>query len=170
MKCTCKTNSLSCFFLQDNNNNNRCETINEILQRSNFAKNHVKRRTNGHIINGPKLPKIRANIKYAGNDSCEPDNYCVPFNKIKSICNAEQKLELYRRKGPCCTDDCGPIAPPLHPQDVRNCCLQVDPQEIKDTLKGINADTRKKGIEVSCVYNWNVGYLYSCRKFLINWK
>ncbi|CAD7002432.1 uncharacterized protein LOC101454626 [Ceratitis capitata] len=132
----------------DNNANNRCETINDILQRSSFAKNHVKRRTNGHIINGPKLPKIRANIKYAGNDTCEPDNYCVPFNKIKSICNAEQKLELYRRKGPCCTDDCGPIAPPLHPQDVRNCCLQVDPQEIKDTLKGINADTRKKGIEV----------------------
>ncbi|XP_036338094.1 uncharacterized protein LOC118747962 [Rhagoletis pomonella] len=130
-------------------NNNQCETLNEILQRSSFAKNHVKRRTNGYIINGPRLPKIRANIKYSANDSCEPDNYCLPFNKIKSICNADQKLELYRRKGPCCDDDsCGPIAPPLPARDIRNCCLQVDPQDIKDTLKGINTDTRKKGIEV----------------------
>ncbi|XP_054733567.1 uncharacterized protein LOC129241332 [Anastrepha obliqua] len=133
---------------KENNTNNRCETINEILQRSNFAKNHVKRRTNGNIINGPRLPKIRANIKYSGNDTCELENYCLPFNKIKSICNADQKLELYRRKGSCGDDGCGPIGPPLPVQNMRNCCLQVNPQEIKDTLKGINEDTRKKGIEV----------------------
>ncbi|XP_037933722.1 uncharacterized protein LOC119669110 [Teleopsis dalmanni] len=119
--------------------------LNQLLQKSSFARKYVKRRTGGFIHNNPKIPKIRANIRYAGDDFCCPGDYHVPCTKIKEICdNRDNKVEQYRKN----TGDNCPTIPALKPTDTRNCCLQVNPQEIQKTLKGINYDVNKKGIEV----------------------
>lgn len=134
-----------------------------MLQRSDFARKHIQRRTCGRIVNHPNIPKVRANIKYSGNDTCETDNYYVPFSKIKEACEKEEakvdcyrsqvcdqreaKVECYRRRL------CGggvPVIPAIPPtQNRRSCCMQVEAKDIKDTMKGVELDTRKKGIEVS---------------------
>ncbi|EDW76980.1 uncharacterized protein Dwil_GK21154 [Drosophila willistoni] len=122
--------------------------LHDIMQRSNFARNHIKRRTGGKIINHPNIPKIRANIKYSGNDTCEAENFNVPFSKIKEACEAQEaKVECYRQR--LCGGSQNMIVP-AHPpqQNQRNCCLQVDKKDIMQTMKGVNQDTRKKGIEV----------------------
>jgi len=121
----------------------KCQRIEELLQKTNIAKNHVARRTQGHIINHPKLPKIRANLKYSGADECCPTNYKLPFDKIKEVCGGQNKLDLYRVKGGC-DEECGP----MYPASERGACMQINPTEILNALTGINADTRKKGIEV----------------------
>ncbi|EDV50134.1 uncharacterized protein LOC6545543 [Drosophila erecta] len=121
--------------------------LHDMLQRSSFARNHIKRRTGGRIINHPNIPKVRANIKYSGNDACETDNYYVPFSKIKEACDfQEAKVDCYRQRL------CGgydPIVPAQCPvQNKRSCCMQVERKDILDTMKGVNLDTRRKGIEV----------------------
>ncbi|KAH8415727.1 hypothetical protein KR222_011345 [Zaprionus bogoriensis] len=138
------------------------ECLNEVLQRSDFARKHIQRRTGGRIINHPNIPKVRANIKYSGNDTCETNNYYVPFSKIKEVCDNqaakvdcyrsqlcdrnEAKLDCYRRRL------CGggnPVIPAIPPtQNSRSCCMQVEAKDIRDTMKGVNLDTRQKGIEV----------------------
>uniref|UniRef100_A0A1A9V5J9 Transcriptional cofactor Bfc domain-containing protein n=1 Tax=Glossina austeni TaxID=7395 RepID=A0A1A9V5J9_GLOAU len=129
---------------QDDSQNSQCN-LNELLQRSDFARNQIKRRTGGHIVNHPKLPKIRANIKYSGNDYCCPDSYHVPFSRFKEFCdNQESKVDAYRRRKP---GDRG-VRAPLHPDDNRSCCVQVNRDDIKNAVQGVNVDTRKKGIEV----------------------
>ncbi|XP_017104069.2 uncharacterized protein [Drosophila bipectinata] len=121
--------------------------LHEMLQRSSFARNHIKRRTGGKIINHPNIPKVRANIKYSGNDACETDNYYVPFSKIKEACDMQEaKVDCYRQRL-CGGND--PIVPAKCPvQNQRNCCMQVEKKDIMNTMKGINLDTRRKGIEV----------------------
>ncbi|XP_005188523.2 uncharacterized protein LOC101893663 [Musca domestica] len=142
---------------QDDHSSDDCEQpkascdVDKLLEHSSFARNHIKRRTGGHIINHPKLPKIRANIKYSGNDACCPgESYHVPYSKIKQFCNDQQnKIESYRsRRSRGGGGDCGPICPPLHPNDNKNCCVQVDRDDIRNAMKGIDYDMRKKGIEV----------------------
>ncbi|XP_061389993.1 uncharacterized protein LOC133325227 [Musca vetustissima] len=129
-------------------------TVDKLLERSSFARNHIRRRTGGHIINHPKLPKIRANIKYSGNDACcPPESYHVPYSKIKQFCNdQENKLESYRSRRSRSRGggggDCGPVCPPLHPNDNKHCCIQVDRDDIRNATKGVDYDMRKKGIEV----------------------
>ncbi|XP_034481128.1 uncharacterized protein LOC117786829 isoform X1 [Drosophila innubila] len=139
---------------------NNC--LNDLLQRSDFARKHIQRRTCGSIVNHPKIPKIRANIKYSGNDTCEADDYYVPFSKIKEACeNAQAKVDCYRSQV-CDRNEakvdcyrrrlCGggaPVIPAVPPtKNQRNCCMQVEAKDIKDTMKGVNLDTRQKGIEV----------------------
>lgn len=136
--------------------------LNELLQRSDFARKHIQRRTRGNIFNHPKIPKVRANIKYSGNDTCETDDYYVPFSKIKEACeNVEAKVDCYRSQI-CDRNEakldcyrrrlCGggaPVIPAIPPsKNQRNCCMQVEAKDIKDTMKGVNLDTRQKGIEV----------------------
>ncbi|XP_058982425.1 uncharacterized protein LOC131804084 [Musca domestica] len=142
---------------QDDHSSDDCEKpkascdVDKLLEHSSFARNHIKRRTGGHIINHPKLPKIRANIKYSGNDECCPgESYHVPYSKIKQFCNDQQnKIESYRsRRSRGGGGDCGTICPPLHPNDNKNCCVQVDRDDIRNAMKGIDYDMRKKGIEV----------------------
>uniref|UniRef100_A0A1B0G0X9 Transcriptional cofactor Bfc domain-containing protein n=1 Tax=Glossina morsitans morsitans TaxID=37546 RepID=A0A1B0G0X9_GLOMM len=129
---------------QHDSQNSQCN-LNELLQRSDFARNQIKRRTGGHIVNHPKLPKIRANIKYSGNDYCCPDSYHVPFSRFKEFCdNQENKVDAYRRRK---AGDRG-VRPPLHPDENRSCCVQVNRDDIKNAVQGVNVDTRKKGIEV----------------------
>lgn len=125
--------------------------LHDMLQRSSFARNHIKRRTGGRIINHPNIPKVRANIKYSGNDACETDNYYVPFSKIKEACDfQEAKVDCYRQRL-CGGSD--PIVPAHCPvQNQRSCCMQVERKDIMDTMKGVNLDTRRKGIEVSPSY------------------
>ncbi|XP_017021230.1 uncharacterized protein [Drosophila kikkawai] len=120
--------------------------LHDMLQRSSFARNHIKRRTGGSIVNHPNIPKVRANIKYSGNDACETDNYYVPFSKIKEACDLQEaKVDCYRRL-------CGGHdreVPARHPSlNQRSCCMQVEGKDIMETMKGVNLDTRRKGIEV----------------------
>ncbi|XP_075162163.1 uncharacterized protein LOC142234846 [Haematobia irritans] len=124
--------------------------VKQILEHSSAARNFIKRQTGGHIINNPKLPQIRANIKYSGNETCyTPESYYVPYSKIKKFCNdRKNKIESYRSRRNRAGADCQPICPPLHPNDNRNCCIQVDRDDIRNTMKGIDNDMRKKGIEV----------------------
>ncbi|KMY96778.1 uncharacterized protein LOC6736306 [Drosophila simulans] len=121
--------------------------LHDMLQRSSFARNHIKRRTGGRIVNHPNIPKVRANIKYSGNDACETDNYYVPFSKIKEACDfQEAKVDCYRQRL-CGGSD--PIVPAHCPvQNQRSCSMQVERKDIMDTMKGVNLDTRRKGIEV----------------------
>lgn len=138
------------------------ECLNETLQRSDFARRHIQRRTGGRIVNHPQIPKVRANMKYSGNDTCATENYYVPFSKIKEACdNEDAKVDCYRSqlcnreeaKVDCyrkrlCGGGC-PVIPARPPsQCTRNCCVQVDPNDVKNTIAGVNVDTRKKGIEV----------------------
>ncbi|XP_017137985.1 uncharacterized protein LOC108152866 isoform X1 [Drosophila miranda] len=121
--------------------------LHDLMQRSTFARNHIKRRVGGKIINHPKIPKVRANIKYSGNEACETDNYYVPFSKIKEACDfQEDRKECYRQRlcggGPPLVPACPPA------QNQRSCCMQVDHKDIQQTMKGVNMDTKKKGIEV----------------------
>ncbi|XP_017060179.1 uncharacterized protein LOC108100674 [Drosophila ficusphila] len=123
------------------------DCLHEMLQRSSFARNHIKRRTGGRIVNHPNIPKIRANIKYSGNDACETDNYYVPFSKIKEACDRqEEKVECYRQR---LCGGCERIVPAqCPPHNQRTCCMQVERKDIQQTMKGVNLDTRRKGIEV----------------------
>ncbi|EDW18106.1 uncharacterized protein LOC6581917 [Drosophila mojavensis] len=139
---------------------NNC--LNDILQRSDFARKHIQRRTCGRIVNHPNIPKVRANIKYSGNDTCETNNYYVPFSKIMEVCEGQEaKVDCYRSQV-CDKQEakidcyrkrlCGgglPCILPIPPvQGKRSCCMQVQAQDIKDTMNGVELDTRKKGIEV----------------------
>ncbi|KAI8126309.1 hypothetical protein FF38_09130 [Lucilia cuprina] len=129
---------------KENNHLSDC-SLSNLMQRSNFARNHIKRRTGGHIINHPDLPKIRANIKYSGNDNCDVENYHVPYSKIKSYCdNQNNKIDNYRSH----RAKLNRYDEPKHPKDEKNCCVQVDRQDIRNIMKGLEVDTRKKGIEV----------------------
>lgn len=129
--------------------------VQDNTQYPSYARNFIKRRTGGHIINHPKLPKIRANIKYSGNDSCSPLDYHVPYSNIKKFClEQENKVNSYRSRrqrsrGGSCSQDCAQACKPLHPDENRNCCIQVDKDDIRNAMKGTNMDNRKKGIEVS---------------------
>ncbi|XP_017128042.1 uncharacterized protein LOC108146518 [Drosophila elegans] len=121
--------------------------LHEMMQRSSFARNHIKRRTGGRIVNHPNIPKVRANIKYSGNDACETDNYYVPFSKIKEACDLQEaKVDCYRQRLCGGTDRIVPAQCPA--QNQRSCCMQVEGKDIMQTMKGVNLDTRRKGIEV----------------------
>lgn len=63
------------------------------------------------------------------------------------LCNREEaKLDCYRKR--LCGGGC-PVIPARPPsQCTRNCCVQVDPIDVKNTIAGVNVDARKKGIEV----------------------
>lgn len=125
-----------------------------MLQRNNFARNYIKRRTGGRIINHPDLPKIRANIKYSGNDECYMDNYHVPYSKIKNYYdNQINKIDNYRshRARSPNRNENFVNSEPKHRKDEQNCCIQVDREDIRNVMKGLDVDTRKKGIEVSFV-------------------
>lgn len=37
---------------------------------------------------------------------------------------------------------------PEEDESTRNCCFQVEPEDINSTMRGINAKTKEKGIEV----------------------
>ncbi|XP_059226912.1 uncharacterized protein LOC106094572 isoform X2 [Stomoxys calcitrans] len=137
---------------EKDNNPGSALDVKQLLQTNSFARNHMKRHTGGHIINHPKLPQIRANIKYAGNDTCgSMERYYVPYSKIKDFCNDKQnKIESYRsrRDRDRAGGDNGTVCPPLHPSDNRNCCVQVDGDDIRNAMRGMDNDMRKKGIEV----------------------
>jgi len=91
---------------------------------------------------------VRANIKYSGNDACETDNYYVPFSKIKEACDAQEaKVDCYRQRLCGGSDRIVPAQCPA--QNQRSCCMQVERKDIMQTMKGVNLDTRRKGIEVS---------------------
>ncbi|XP_065360659.1 uncharacterized protein LOC135954418 [Calliphora vicina] len=133
---------------KENTRNSDC-SLSNILQCSNFARNHIKRRTGGHIVNHPDLPKIRANIKYSGNDNCYTEKYHVPYSKIKSHCdNQTNKIDNYRSHRSRYSRNESDVCQPKHPKDEKNCCVQVDRQDIRNIMKGLDVDTRKKGIEV----------------------
>ncbi|KAH8297655.1 hypothetical protein KR054_004818 [Drosophila jambulina] len=121
--------------------------LNDMMQRSSIAKNHIKRRTGGSIINHPNIPKVRANIKYSGNDAGVTDSYYVPFSKIKeALDQQENNVDRYRHRLSGGNDR---YVPAQHQsQNQRNVSMQVEGKEIMDTMKGVNVDTRRKGIEV----------------------
>ncbi|KAH8255188.1 hypothetical protein KR038_000673 [Drosophila bunnanda] len=121
--------------------------LHDMLQRSSIARNHIKRRTGGSIINHPNIPKVRANIKYSGNDAGETENYYVPFSKIKEAFDQQEaKVDHYRQRLSGGFDRDVPAHIPSRNQ--RTVCMQAEGKEIMDTMKGVNVDTRRKGIEV----------------------
>ncbi|XP_055847126.1 uncharacterized protein LOC129912755 [Episyrphus balteatus] len=105
------------------------DNLNDLVQNYSLARNHIERRIGGNIINNKSLPMVRGNIKYSGNDSCCGDSINIPLlNKLPPI----KSVDAYRKT----------------PSDIRNCCFQVEANDIDSTLRGINAAAKKKGIEV----------------------
>ena len=108
------------------------DNLNDLVQNYSLARNHIERRIGGNIINNKSLPMVRGNIKYSGNDSCCGDSINIPLlNKLPPI----KSVDAYRKT----------------PNDIRNCCFQVEANDIDSTLRGINAAAKKKGIEVSYI-------------------
>lgn len=69
----------------------------------------------------------------------------MPFSKLKSHCEAQAtKIDQYRKN----KNDYNQVIPPAHLGCTRDCCQQTNKFDIYNTLKGINDEAVKKGIEV----------------------